>query len=197
MRRREMLNLFVTEYQADPATGKEKRVARYIGPWYTLEKQPRRACTLKCAAGWLLCLAAFITAGMIPSWAGLCNYVVPWYILCLLPLFYLLLGVIKLARLKPEFTAVDESESLGYIRASSLGLAALGGLWSITTVIFLLATDRAMTLPQELIFLGCGVVTATMGVLAYLAARRAPVQAKEKEAAAETAPETTGEEIIS
>lgn len=173
MRRSEMRKLFETEYQTDPATGKEKRVARYIGPWYTMDPKKRRSFAVGCGIGWLLGVAAFITAGVIPSWAGLCNYVVPWYIMCMLPLFYLLLGTIKLLRLKSEFTEIDKSESLGYIKASTLGLAVLGGAWSLATVIFLLLGDHTMTLTQELIFLGCGVVTTVLGVLGGVAARRA------------------------
>lgn len=182
MRRGEMMKLFVTEYQTDPATGKEKRVARYIGPWYTMEKKPRRTCAIKCGMGWVLAVAAFIIAGVVPSWAGLCNYVVPWYILCMLPLFYLLLGTFKLLRLKKQFTEIDKSESVGYISTSGLALAGLGGAWSIATVIFLLLNDHSMTLTQELIFLGCGVVTAVVGGLVRLGAKKLEVRDAEGEA---------------
>jgi len=181
MRRRDVLKLFVTEYETDPATGKEKRVTRYIGPWYTMDAKPRRSCGIVCGIAWLLAAAAFVTAGVIPSWAGLCGYVVPWYILCLLPLFYLLLGFVKLLRLKENFTEVDKSESLGYVQTSGLALAALGGAWSIATVIFLLLNDRSMTLPQELIFMGCGVVTAAVGGAVLLAARKAAGEIRNSE----------------
>lgn len=197
MRRKELMKLFTTEYQVDPATGKEKRVTNYIGPWYTLEQKARKAGAIKCAIGWVLALAAFIAAGVIPSWAGLCNYVVPWYILCMLPLYYLVLGLIKLVRLKAEFTEPDKSESVGYIGTSGLALGVLGGAWCVATIVFLLVGDRSMTLTQELIFLCCGVVTAAIGLLVHFTAKALPVQAKEKEAANATASETTGEEIIS
>ena len=113
MRRREVLKLFETEYKIDPATGKEKRVNRYIGPWYTFDKKQRKACAIKGGIAWLLGVAAFITAGVMPTWAGLCNYVVPWLILCMLPLCYLGMGVVKLLRLKDEFTEIDKAESTG------------------------------------------------------------------------------------
>ena len=197
MRRKELNKLFETEYRVDPATGKEKRAARYVGPWYTLKKKPRRACALKGGIAWVLGVAAFITAGVIPTWAGLCSYVVPWYILCMLPLFYLALGIVKLMRLKGEFTQMDREESLGYVQTSGLGLAVLGGAWSLTTAIFLLLSRQEMTLPQELIFLACGLVTAAGGLLVHFAAKAVPVEAKEKEAVNATASETTGEEITS
>ena len=190
MRRNDIRKLFTTEYQVDPATGKEKAVNRYIGPWYTLEKKTRRVWGIRFALAWLAGLAAFIAAGVIPSWAGLCNYVVPWYILCMLPLFYLVLGIVKLMRLKDEFTQIDRSESVGYVQTSGLAQAVLGAAWSIATVIFLLLTNRAMTLPQELIFLGCGLINGAAGLLAYAGAKKiriAEVPDNKKEAADEAA----------
>ncbi len=167
MRRAEMQKLFITEYQVDPETGKDKAVTRYTGTWYTLDKKQRRSSAIVCLVVWVLALAAFITAGVLPTWAGLCHYVVPWYILCMLPLFYLLLGSIKLLRLKEQFTEIDKAESLGYIKTSGLGLAVLGGMWSIATVIFLLVSDKTMMLTNELIFLGCGVVNMAAGGAAW------------------------------
>ena len=79
----------------------------------------------------------------------------------MVPLIYLLLGLITLLRLKPAaFTDIARSDSLGYIRASSWGLVILGGLWSITTAVFLLQKQATITLVNELIFLGAGVVPA-------------------------------------
>lgn len=176
MRRKDILKLFVTEYQMDPDTGRETKVTRYIGPRYTMERKTRIVCGAGSAAAWLTALAAFVTAGVTPSWAGLCGYVVPWYILCLLPLFYLLLGCIRLLRLKEGFTEIDQSESTGYIRLSGIALALLGGAWSIATTVFLLLNDRSMTLPQELLFLGCGVVTTGAGMAAVLLAGHAKAE---------------------
>ena len=173
MRRADMQKLFTTEYQVDPKTGKDKLVQRYTGSWYTLDKKTRRTCGWLCLAGWVLAVAAFITAGVLPTWAGLCNYVVPWYILCMLPLFYLLLGSVKLLRLKEQFTEIDKSESLGYIKTSGIGLAVLGAVWSITTIIFLLVSNKTMMFANELIFLGCAIVNTAVGGGAYAAGRKA------------------------
>lgn len=178
MRRREVLKLFETEYKIDPATGKEKRVNRYIGPWYTFDKKQRKACAIKGGIAWLLGVAAFITAGVMPTWAGLCDYVVPWLILCMLPLCYLGMGVVKLLRLKDEFTEIDKAESTGYMQTSSLGLAVLGGLWSISTIVFLLLTDRTITLANELIFLACGLITAALGIWVWWEMRNAELSAR-------------------
>ena len=184
MRRKELLKLFETTYKVDPATGKEKRVSHYIGPWYTIGQKQRRACAIKGGIAWALGVAEFITAGVMPTWAGLCNYVVPWLILCMLPLFYLVLGVVKLARLQARFTEPDKAESIGYMQSSGLGLAVLGGLWSITTVIFL----------------GCGLVTAALGLGVWLMVKRLPaaeIKPNEKEAAGEAASAENEENLIS
>jgi len=200
MRRKELLKLFETTYKVDPATGKEKRVSHYIGPWYTIGEKQRRACAAKGGVAWLVGVAAFITAGVLPTWAGLCNYVVPWLILCMLPLFYLVLGTVKLARLKERFTQPDKAESIGYMQSSGLGLAVLGALWSITTVIFLLLTQRTLTMRNELIFLGCGLVTAALGLGVWLMVKRLPaaeIKPNEKEAAGEAASAENEENLIS
>ena len=181
MRRAEMQKLFITDYQVDPKTGKDKTVTRYIGTWYTMDQKLRRTCALLCLAGWVLAVAAFITAGVLPTWAGLCNYVVPWYILCMLPLFYLLLGSVKLLRLKKQFTEIDKSESLGYLKTSGIGLMALGAVWCITTVVFLLTSNKTMMLANELIFLGCSIISAAVGGGVCAVGKKAGERVRENE----------------
>lgn len=185
MRRRDILKLYTTEYRTDSKTGKEKAVARYTGPLYGIEKKQRRSCAALCWAGWVMGAAAFVLAGLTPCWAQLCSYVAPFFILCLLPLFYLLLGAFKLMRLKEQFTEVDRADSFGYVQRSGLGLIVLGGAWVIATVVFLLLERPEMTLQNELIFLGCGVVSALSGALPCLGTRRVHLTstANEKEAA--------------
>lgn len=185
MRHRDLMKLYTTEYRTDPKTGKEKPVHCYIGPMYTMEKKQRRACALHCWAGLALGAAAFAVAGLTPCWAQFCSYVAPWFILCLFPLFYLLLGSIKLLRLKESFTEIDRADSFGYVQRSGLGLMALGGAWVIATVVFLFVSKPDMTMPQELIFLGCGAASALSGLLPCLGTRRVHLtaEANEKEAA--------------
>lgn len=189
MRHRDMMKLFVTEYHTDPKTGKEKPVARYIGPVYTIEKKQRRACAIRCWAGWVLGAAAFAVAGQTPCWAQLCGYVAPWFILCLMPLFYLLLGSVKLLRMKESFTEMDRSDSFGYVQRSGLGLIALGSAWTIATAVFLLVSHPDMTLENEIIFLGCGAITVLAGLLPCLGTRRVHLTATNEKEAAEAAPQ--------
>ena len=175
MRQSDWRKLYVPQVQVDGKTGKEKTVLRYIGPWYTTERKPKKICALVSNLGWVLGMAAFVTAGLVPSWAGLCGYVTPWLLLCLLPLFYLALGSIKLVRLKEKFTEEARYDSLGYIRVNSVILTALAAAWSIATIIFLLLNDCSMTLPQELIFLGCGLVTTAIGLVIRFTVTRVPI----------------------
>ena len=186
MRRSEWKKHYTTVLHVDPKTGKEKQVLRYIGAWHAMEPGQRKACAIQCGLGWVLGTAVFIAAGLVPNWASLCQYVTPWYVLCMVPLIYLLLGLITLLRLKPAaFTEIARSDSLGYIRASSWGLVILGGLWSITTAVFLLQKQATITLVNELIFLGAGVVTAGIGgwLLLMLKGLRLTTWTNEKEAA--------------
>lgn len=165
MRRNEWMKLYTTDYETDPKTGKAKAVSRYIGPWYTLDGKRRKVCMLQAWLGCALGLAAFAVAGLTPSWGSMCGYVAPWYMLCLLPLFYLLMGAWKLSRLKERFTEIDKHESLGYVRWAGLGLMVLGLVWAITDAVYLLSANWMMTAAQELLFLGCGVVSALVGGL--------------------------------
>ena len=186
MRRSEWNKQYTTVLHVDPKTGKEKQVLRYIGSWYAMEPGQRKACAIQCGLGWLLGTAAFLAAGLVPNWVSLCRYVTPWYVLCMVPLIYLLLGLITLLRLKPtEFTEIARSDSLGYIRASSWGMVILGGLWSITSAMFLVQNQTTITLVNELIFLGAGVVTAGIGgwLLLMLKGLRLTTWTNEKEAA--------------
>ncbi len=167
MRYRDAMKLYTTEYRIDPQTGKEKPAMRYIGPVYTLEKVQRRGALLRCLAGLALGAVAFALAGLTPCWAQLCWYVAPWYLLCLLPLFYLLLGSIKLLRLKTELTEIDRADSFGYVHHAGLGQMLLGAAWVISAGIFLLTNQPDMTMTSEIIFLCCGVVMALSGLLPF------------------------------
>lgn len=182
MRKDEWLKLYTTDYEVDEKTGKKKAVSRYIGPWYSLDAAQRRKCALGLWIGLVLGVAAFLTAGLIPTWASMTMYVTPWYICCMLPLFYLLLGTVKITRMKEKITEVDKAEGLGYARYASMGLAVLGGAWLIADGIFLLTGNVTMTMTYELIFLSCGAVTAVLGLLMYLRVRKlTPVKLPEAE----------------
>lgn len=167
MRRQDMMKLYTTEYCTDPKTGKEKPTLRYIGPMYTMEKKPRRSGAWSSLLGLVLGVAAFAVAGLTPCWAQLCAYVAPWFVLCLLPLYYLLLGTVKLLRLKAQFTKIDQEHSLGYVRRSGLGMLVLGICWAVATGVFLLVEKPEMTMDSEILFLCCGGVMALAGLLPF------------------------------
>ena len=170
MRKDEWLKLYRTEQEPDEKTGKIKSVTRYIGPWYTVEKKTAKRAAICLWAGLVLSLGAFLTAGLIPTWASMCAYVAPWYILCLLPLFYLAMSTVKITRMKEQITEPQRAEGPLSARRSSLGLALLGGAWTLADVIFLLSGSYVMTMTSELIFLSCGVITTAAGVVMSVAA---------------------------
>lgn len=217
MRRKELLSLYTLERKIDPHTGKEKTVSRYIGPWYTADKKACRTCAVKTLMGCVLAAAAFVTAGIIPCWTALNNYVAPWHIACLLPLMYMILGAVKLLRLKERFDHVDRSESAERIKASALGMAILGGAWSVSAGISLLLSAHplkgreetlavlaarlaGMSWLNEGIYIACGLVMVLVGTLVCLAARRLVIRREEptqKDAAQEAAPGIAEKQITS
>lgn len=184
MKPNEMLKLYQTEYVTDPKSGKQKSVARYIGPWYLVDMQKKKRLTAQLWLGWLAAVAAFLTAGLIPTWASLCGYVVPFYMLCLAPIIYLFIAGIRIARMKERITLPQKTDGLNTALYAALGLALLGLVWTVTTAVFLLTNQVTMTFSQELIFLAMGVVSAADGTLLTLMIRRFTVEPEDNEKAA-------------
>lgn len=177
MRRKDLLKLYRTEITTDPATGKRKRASIYIGKRYRIEDQLRLGAVRRLWPCWAGALAAFAVGGLIPARAGNCTYVVVWYMACLLPLFYLLLGGIRMTRMKPPLTEIDLREGVDYVKNGAMGLAALGGVWAVADAVYLLISGLPEKSAGDLIFLACGVITAGMGWL--ISRKAALVKAEE------------------
>lgn len=177
MRRKDLVRLYRTEIKTDPATGKKKRVPIYIGKRYRIKEQIRQGAVRRLWPCWAGALAAFSVGGLIPARAGNCTYVVVWYMACLLPLFYLLLGGIRMTRMKPPLTEIDLREGVDYVKNGAIGLTVLGGVWAMADAVHLLISGLPENPAGDLIFLACGVITAGMGWL--ISRKAAAVKAEE------------------
>lgn len=164
MKREEILKLYTREVETDPETGKERAVLRYIGPYYRMESGALKALKRMGWLVWVLTLTAMVWAGLIPTRAGNALYVQAWYLFTLLPFFYLLLGLLRMRKVKEQFNAIDKAEGYDYLKASAWGLAGLGGLWAGTSVIFLVLNGLQGIWGNDVIFLACGAVIAMMGL---------------------------------
>lgn len=177
MRRKDFVKLYRTEIKTDPATGKEKRVPIYIGKRYSIEDQLRRGAVRRLWPCWAGALTAFAVGGLIPARAGNCTYVVVWYMACLLPLFYLLLGGVRMTRMKPPLTEIDLREGVDYVKNGAVGLTVLGGVWAVADAVYLIVGGLPENPAGDLIFLACGAITAGMGWL--ISRKAALVKAEE------------------
>ena len=166
MRRRELLQLYETVHTVDPKTGKDTTEAKYKGKYYRVDAARKRM-TVR---GLWLCFCAgvalFLLAGLVPSWSSLCGYVALWYMMCLLPLLYLLMGTVRMTRMGERLTEVDMHDGLGYVKNASVGLLALGTIWAVADAVFLVASGLPSPWWQEALFLGCGAGSAAVGWLA-------------------------------
>ena len=167
MRRKELLKLYEMVKEADPKTGKERTEARYKGKYYRVDGAQRRTAVRKLWLCFGVSVALFLLAGLVPSWSSLCGYVAPWYMLCLLPMLYLLMGTVRMTRMSECLTEVDMHDGLGYVKNASIGLAALGAAWTVADAVFLIASGLPAPWWQEVLFLVCGAGSAAAGWLAW------------------------------
>jgi len=164
MKREEMMKLYAREVEIDPKDGKERAVLKYIGPYYRMDGG---AMTALRRLGWLCwgtALLALAVAGLIPTRAGNALYVQVWYLFSLLPFFYLLLGLLRMRRLKETFTAVDLSEGINYAKGAAWGLTILGGLWAASVLIYLMLNTLPERWGYDVVFLLCGALQAVMAL---------------------------------
>ena len=164
MRRKELLRLYETVYTVDPQTGREKPVARYRGKYFRVDAARKRTAVGRLWLCFGAALALFLLAGLVPSWSSLCGYVAPWYMLSLLPLLYLLMGTVRITRMKERLTEVDLHDGPGYVKNAGIGLLGLGAAWAVADAVFLLCS-RPAPWGQEALFLGCGAASAAIGWL--------------------------------
>lgn len=164
MRRSDLMKLYTVETKTDPATGKDKRVAKYIGKYYHVDGQRRKALTRFLWPLWCAALAFFALGGFLPAAAARGAYVVVCYMACLLPLFYLLQGAVRVTRMGETINEIDVREGVRYVQHGSLGLAILGGLWVMADAVFLIVNGFPQKAAPDIAFLLCGALTAAIGL---------------------------------
>ena len=177
MNRRDMRRLYEIRQEVDPRTGKDVRVAHYIGKYFTIDAARKRRMLPLLWAAWALALAAFLTGGCTVNYGSRCPWVLPGYVCCMLPLFYLAIALWKITRMGAVIDEVQKIDGLDSALHSGVGLAALGAWWTIGDAVFL-AIGAYPALGMELAFLACGVITALAGAAIALAAKRIPAAEK-------------------
>lgn len=176
MRREKFNKLFDVTWEKDEKTGKPKRKARYTGKYYAVDRAERNR-----ARPWLLgaagvAAAAFLAGGLINNLGSHCVWVMPFYALSILPVIYFTLAAVRIARLRAVIDEIALDDSVHSARRSAVGLTALGGLWTLTEIVFLVYYGPMGQLGRELGFLACGLACAGAGALALRRLKDLPVR---------------------
>ena len=164
MRRSEIRKLYEITTRVNPDTGREERTAVYIGKRYAVNREAIR----KRRAGlWLLLLAAvaaFLTAGLVPATAQMCLWALLPYALCLLPLFYGVMGLWKVSRFGDIIDEIQRQEGLLSLQHAAVGLCVLSALWLAGDVVYGLQLGFDMWDTPDWCFLAMSAVTLAAGV---------------------------------
>ncbi|MDO5144405.1 MAG: hypothetical protein Q4E72_07340 [bacterium] len=155
MRRNELRRLYTVQTQTNPDTGREERVLCYIGKHYTVDRRLIRRRRLPMLLLLLAHCALILWAGLVPAVAQRCMYVLPFFILCLLPLSYALMALYRVWRFGDVIDEVQRSEGLLSVRHSSAGLLVLSIGWLMGDIVFLILNRQLFAIPDDLIFALC------------------------------------------
>lgn len=155
MRRNELRRLYTVQTQTNPDTGREERVLCYIGKHYTVDQRLIRRRRLPMLLLLLAHCALILWAGLVPAVAQRCMYVLPFFILCLLPLSYALMALYRVWRFGDVIDEVQRSEGLLSVRHSSAGLLVLSIGWLMGDIVFLILNRQLFAIPDDLIFALC------------------------------------------
>lgn len=179
IRRREYLKLYEMTTKVDPETGRDKRVVRYIGPWFSVLNGETRRTGGRSLILFLLSAAAYVAAAFQNPPGSRCFYVLPFFLFELFPLFYWVYGAVRTLLLKPRFTAVDKDESLDRIKASALGAAILSGLHTLGEIVFLILGQAGERASTELFCAGMLLLVGLCACLTLLDAKRLAIVREE------------------
>ena len=165
MNRRDLRRLYDVREEIDPKTGKDVKRAYYIGKYLTIDVAEKRRITPLLWAVWAMMAAAFLIGGCTVNMASRCVWIMPFYISCLLPLFYMVTALWRLRGLGETIDEAQKIDVLDSLTHACQGLAVLGGLWLAGDVVFLFVSSW-VSLGMELLFLLCAAATLAGGVAA-------------------------------
>lgn len=172
MRRSDLRKLYTVEEQTNPRTGRTERVLVYIGPRYAMDVEKLRQRRLPMLLALLAHIALFLWAGLIPASAQRCMYVLPFFIMGLLPLFYAMMALSKVWRFGTTIDEEQRTEGLLSMQHAAMGLLALDALWVITDAVYLVLNRTMFVIPYDLIFLGCAIGSAVCSGILWLCVRK-------------------------
>lgn len=168
MRRSDLRKLYTIKEQTNPTTGRKEKLLVYIGKHYTVDIDRLRARRLPMLLCLLLCTGLFLWAGFVPATAQRSMYVLPCFIISLLPLGYGWMALIKIWHMHASIDEVQHTEGLLSLQHAALGLTTLHALWFAADAVFTLLNRSLISLPADLIFLLCSIGCTAAGIALHL-----------------------------
>ncbi len=130
MKERKYINDWINEVRLNKKTGRDERVPVYTGKWYKADAKGKSLAARKGTYCILLvlCIALTILFFWVDDAATRNLLVFLPAALSFFPMFYWILGVWTVYRLKDRFTRVQKEKSYGRIQHSSIGCGICLGL---------------------------------------------------------------------
>lgn len=174
MKRNEYLSLHEIVEEANPQTGRKRRILRYRGPYYPLDYPLLCRKRKKWVGLYILCLTCFIGAGLTPCKGQHVMFILPFFITTLFPLFTGGCALSRISRIRQSrMDELQRQEGFFSLRHSSLGLMVLSASWLAGETVLLLTENQ---LPStEWLFWLFALLQTGSSILLYLAIKRYPL----------------------
>lgn len=168
-------------------TGKESKVAVYIGPWYRRsadEEMNRRLKRIYITMSVLIVLV-FIGCGFVEN-AGNRNMINALAYACsCFPVVYNIIGLVAVLRLGERIERREYDMSLRRMKHSAVGIMMMYPIAVITEIVSLFTVDKEINIPTEILYLLlCGLMCLCAWLIWYLC-RKYPYREEKKLQAAE------------
>ena len=142
----------------------------YTGEYYRLQDGFK----LPVLGAGVLLIVLYLTAALLPSSGGMWRIAAVPQLLELIPLIYLVLGGVCLARCRGDFTFRDWYASWRRLERSALFSTVFCCLMAGVEIVYLILFAGEYTLPRELLFLLNELLCAGLSVFLFVFIRKHP-----------------------
>ncbi|MDO4483240.1 MAG: hypothetical protein Q4C54_02045 [Clostridia bacterium] len=181
MKRKEFLDLYQTVMVTDPKTGKQKRRAKYIGPYYETDMASKRKLVPLLWVLFVLQAAVYAVPGLMFSTMMTAWYVLVPYLICLLPMLYALMAMFEISTIKNPLTRVKLAEGPESAKNMTTASAVVGIIWLVCDIIFAFAGAFGATLASNIICMVCAAAFSGLNAMMAVKIRTMVITEKPQE----------------
>ncbi|MBE5962541.1 MAG: hypothetical protein E7256_14385 [Lachnospiraceae bacterium] len=160
-------NKYVKDYETREQEGGKGKTIIYTGKYYKMDvSEDKRKVVGICYLGFQIAfLTVFGLMGLLNTESSRKVYVVLPYMFLFLPIYYGLLGTVKLFRTKAEMTFAEYDQSVLRIRKSAIGMVSLAVAVVVGEVVYLVSNHVTNMASLEYRFLMGAVFLAVASFL--------------------------------